>query len=217
MNVIMSKIHLDILDNIRQDIFNKLKAFAHEGYLAGGTALAFQLHHRISEDFDIFINRHINNNLRLKVKEVFGEVKFYINSTDQISFTTRNNTKVTLLWYYFKPLQPLVLTDSLPLASIDDIVSDKAHTIGRRTVWRDYVDIFYVLKNGYIDLNEIIRLANTKFKGEFVSTQFLEQLRYFDDVKTVPIEFIDRKYSEDEIKSYLQQSVENYLKKILLK
>ena len=77
MNVIMSKIHLDILDNIRQDIFNKLKAFAHEGYLAGGTALAFQLHHRISEDFDIFINRHINNNLRLKVKEVFGEVKFY--------------------------------------------------------------------------------------------------------------------------------------------
>jgi len=39
----MSKIYLEILDNERLTIFNKLKAFENEGYLAGGTALAFQL------------------------------------------------------------------------------------------------------------------------------------------------------------------------------
>jgi len=94
----------------------------------------------------------------------------------------------------------------LSLASIEDIATDKAQTIGRRAVWRDY-----------IDLDKIIQIANKKFVGEFVSTQFLEQLRYFDDVKTVPIEYVEKKYADDEIKSYLQQTVEDYLKKILLK
>ncbi|PIQ71830.1 hypothetical protein COW57_04675 [Candidatus Roizmanbacteria bacterium CG17_big_fil_post_rev_8_21_14_2_50_39_7] len=217
MKNIMSKIYLEILDNERLTIFNKLKAFENEGYLAGGTALAFQLNHRISEDFDVFINWEIDNKLRLKVKEIFGDVTFYVNSTDQISFITQNNIKVTFLWYYFKPLNPTIPTASLSLASIEDIATDKAQTIGRRAVWRDYIDMFYLLKNGYVDLDKIIQMANKKFRGEFVSTQFLEQLRYFDDVKTVPIEYVEKKYADDEIKSYLQQTVEDYLKKILLK
>jgi len=199
----MSKIYFELLDNDRLIVFNKLKAFKNEGYLAGGTALTLQLKHRVSEDFDVFINRETDNKLQLKVKKIFGEVIFSVNSTDQISFTTHNGVKVTFLWYYFKPLNSTVLTASLSLASIDDITSDKAQTIRRRAVWRDYVDIFYLLKNKYVDFNKTIKMAHEKFKGEFVSTQFLEQLRYFDDVKTVPIEFVKKKYTDDEIKSYL--------------
>lgn len=211
----MSKIYLEILDNERLAVFDKLKAFQNEGYLAGGTALAFQLNHRISEDFDVFINREIDNKLRLKVKKIFGEVTFYVNSVDQISFIMQNGVRITFLWYYFKTLYPTIPTDSLSLASADDIALDKAITIGRRAVWRDYVDVFYLLKNKYIDLEKIIKLSGEKFKGEFVSTQFLEQLRYFDDVKIVPIEFVEKKYTDGEIKSYLQQKVEDYLKKLL--
>ncbi len=211
----MSKIHIEILDNDRLIVFNKLKAFQNDGYLAGGTALALQLNHRISEDFDVFINREIDNKLRLKVKEIFGDVTFYVNTADQISFITQNSIKVTFLWYYFKTLHLTIPTDSLSLSSIDDIALDKAITIGRRAVWRDYVDVFYLIKNKHIDLEKIIKLSGEKFKGEFVSTQFLEQLRYFDDVKIVPIEFVEKKYNEDEIRSYLQQSVEDYLKKTL--
>lgn len=217
MKNIMSKIYLEILNNVRLVVFNKLKAFQNEGYLAGGTALAFQLNHRISEDFDVFVNKEIDNKLRLKVKEIFGEVTFYVNSTDQISFVTQNGVKITFLWYYFKTLHPTIPTASLSLASIDDITLDKAITIGRRAVWRDYIDVFYLLKNKHVDLERIIRLAGEKFKGEFISTQFLEQLRYFDDVKIVPIEFVEKKYSNGEIKSYLQQIVEDYLKKALTK
>ena len=196
-------------------VFDKLKAFQNEGYLAGGTALALQLNHRISEDFDVFVGREIGNKLRLKVKEIFGNVTFYVNTSDQISFITQNNVKVTFLWYYFKTLNLTIPTNSLSLASTDDIALDKAITIGKRAVWRDYVDVFYLLKNGYVDLEKIIKMAGKKFGGEFVSTQFLEQLRYFDDLKIVPIKFIEKKYTGDEIKSYLQQSVEDYLKKTL--
>jgi len=211
----MSKIYLEIVDSDRLVVFNKLKAFESEGYLAGGTALAFQLNHRISEDFDVFIDREVDNKLKLKVKEIFGEVAFYVNTGDQISFVEQHGIKITFLWYYFKLLNPSLSTTSLSLASVDDIALDKAITIGRRAVWRDYVDVFYLLKNNHINLERIIKMAPKKFGGEFVSTQFLEQLRYFDDVKTVPIEYVNIKYADNEIKTYLQQAVEDYLKKIL--
>lgn len=215
MKDIMLKIHLELLDKQRISIFNKLSAFKKEAYLAGGTALALQLNHRNSHDFDIFVDHEVDNTLRLKVRKVFGSVSYYIDTTDQISFTTKEKIQITFVWYYFNTLNPKIITGLLPLASISDIAADKAHTIGRRAVWRDYVDIFYLLKNRCFNLQKIIDLAQKKFKGEFVPAQFLEQLRYFDDVQTVPIEFIGKKYSEGEIKSFLEQSVEAYLKIIL--
>lgn len=211
----MSEIHLELLDKPRLAVFKQLTSFKKEGYLAGGTALALQINHRISEDFDIFIEEEVGNKLRLKVEKIFGTVKYYVNSSDQISFTTKEGVKITFVWYYFKTLEPLIPTSSLRLSSVDDIAADKAHTVGRRAVWRDYVDIFYILKNNYMDLQTIIDLAKKKFKGEFVPTQFLEQLRYFEDVHIVPIGFRKKKYSPDEIKSFLEQSVEAYLKTIL--
>jgi hypothetical protein len=46
---------LEILDKKRKDIFAKLyKILGNDYYLAGGTALALQIGHRESLDFDVF-------------------------------------------------------------------------------------------------------------------------------------------------------------------
>ena len=50
----ISHLHLDILDNTRQQIFEKLPVHTKNYYLSGGTGLALQLGHRISHDFDFF-------------------------------------------------------------------------------------------------------------------------------------------------------------------
>ena len=209
----MSKIHLELLDKKRQKIFFSLSYFKNDSYLAGGTALALQINHRKSEDFDIFINKPIDNNFRLKIKKVFGNVVFSLDTGDQINFNTSDGIKITFLWYYFPSIHPLINTQGLPLASIEDIMADKAITIGRRAVWRDYVDTFYLLKEKFFTLDSIIILAKKKFKGEFVETQFLEQLSYFGDLKIVPIDFVNKPYSSEEIKLYLEKEVSSYVKK----
>lgn len=213
MNDIMSKIHLELLGKERQRAFGQLADFRTIGYLAGGTALALQINHRKSEDFDIFVRHAIDNNLRIKIKKTFGGVDFYINSTDQISFKNRDGINITFLWYYFPPLLPLIRTKSLSLASISDIVADKAQTIGRRAVWRDYVDLFFLLKEKKLTLDKIIYFAKKKFSGEFVEVQFLEQLSFFDDLKETPIDFISNPYTSGEIKSFLVTEVKFYTKK----
>lgn len=214
MSDTMSKIHLELLDKKRQKVFKTLSTFKNDGYLAGGTGLALQINHRRSKDFDIFIDRSVDNKLKLKVERIFGKVSFSVNTSDQISFKTPEGINITFLWYYFKPISDFVKTNSLSLASADDIVADKAETIGRRAVWRDYVDIFLLLKSKNYTLKRIIDLGKKKFKGEFVEMQFLEQLRYFDDLQIVPIDFTKKKYSDEEIKNYLQSQVKDYLRGI---
>lgn len=208
----MSKIHLELLDKKRQKVFNDLLSFRDVAFLSGGTALALQINHRNSEDFDVFVSKPIDNNLRMKINKVFGDVVFYLNTSDQINFNSLDGIKVTFLWYYFKSIGKLVGTESISLSSVDDIIADKAMTVGRRAVWRDYVDLFFLMKEKSISLEKIIALAKRKFKGEFVETQFLEQLCYFADLKISHIEFINKTYSNDEIKSYLENAVREYLR-----
>lgn len=213
----MSKIHLGILDKERQDVFQLISKFRADGYLAGGTALSLQIKHRKSFDFDIFVPKQITTSLKSKIREVFKEPIYYIDSKDQISFRTANNINVTFLWYYFDPLFPLIQTDSLPLASVKDIAADKAHTLGRRAVWRDYVDIFFLLKNQIITINDIGILAEKKFGGEFSKALFLQQLTYFKDIEETGVEFIDKSYSFKEIKQYLETKVDEHIKEIIKK
>ncbi|OGG11822.1 hypothetical protein A2Z00_03795 [Candidatus Gottesmanbacteria bacterium RBG_13_45_10] len=211
----MSKIYLELLDKNRQTLFQKLSAFVGYGYLAGGTALALQINHRKSVDFDVFVEKPIKNALHLAIKKVFGPQNYEVNTEDQLTFSPQTGSEVTFLWYYWKPILPLVATPSLSLASTQDIAADKAHTLGRRALWRDYVDLFVLMKNQGISIQSIVISAKKKFQGDFVETQFLEQLSYFNDVTIVPVEFVNISYTPEEIKSFLVQQVESYLKTVL--
>jgi len=210
----MSKIHLEIFDKQRTETFKKLKVFGETCYLAGGTALALQIGHRHSFDFDLFIPNQINNSLLKKVREIFGKVRFSINTVDQITFVTKENISVTFLAYWFPLLKEKITTTSVPMASLFDIIADKAQTIGRRAVWRDYADIFYILNKNIASIQEIITLAHKKFGGEFVPEQFLEQLVYYDDVEIVDIDWIEQKYSPNEIKTFFKKKVQDYVETI---
>lgn len=210
----MSSIHLEILGESQREIFQKLKAFTRFGYLAGGTALALQINHRKSFDFDIFVEKPVSNALRLCIADVFGKQTFSVHSEDQLSFSPAEGCEITFLWYYWKPIVPLVSTDSLSLASIEDIAADKAHTLGRRALWRDYVDLCVLMKEHGMSIPSIIDVAQKKFQGEFVGMQFLEQLSYFDDVTIAPIEYIQKSYTSQEIQSYLINQVDRYAKTI---
>lgn len=124
-------------------------------------------------------------------------------------------TSKNILIYPYRPLFKTVPAISLPLFSVKDIALDKVFTIGRRALWRDYVDLFYLLKNNYVNFAEIIRLAERKFNLEFNLRLFLEQFIYFKDleIQTTKISFIKERYSPQEIKKFFREQVEDFKKK----
>jgi len=208
----MSKIHLEILDEPRRLVFKRLKAFSNLGYLAGGTTLALQISHRLSLDFDFFVSQPLKRTLIKKCREVFGEdIQVIKQTADQLTFYTTSNIKLDFVYYWYPLLGPLVKTPSVNLASITDIAADKAATIGRRATWRDYVDIFFLLKWELFSLKKIIDLSQKKFGGEFSELLFLEQLVYFKDLEMTKIKFLKEKHSESKIKRYLEGKVKEFL------
>jgi hypothetical protein len=208
----MSKIYLEILDKERKLILEKLKNFSSVGYLAGGTALSLQISHRLSLDFDFFVEKPLKRTLIKKCQEVFGQdIQVIYQTADQLTFLTPTNIKIDFVYYWYPLISPLIKTPFVNLASISDIAADKAETVGRRATWRDYVDIFFILKWGLFSLKEIVALAKKKFGGEFNELLFLEQLVFFKDLEMTEIKFFKEKYSESKIKRYLEKKVEEFL------
>ncbi|MBU3922718.1 hypothetical protein KJ684_00575 [Patescibacteria group bacterium] len=211
----MLSIHLELLDEKRKNVFLKLKSFEGRGYLVGDTALSLQIGHRHSFDFDIFLNREILRKDHALLRKYFKIKRTDLNTSEQLDVITKDDIKITLCHYLYNPIFSLVKTDSLSLVSVKDIAADKAFTIGKRGVWRDYVDMFFLLKK--LSIGDIIKFAEKKFKKEFNSKLFLEQLTYFKDLRRFDISFIKEKYSEDEVKKYLIKQVKNYQNKVIKK
>ena len=71
----------DILDKKRLDMLPLLKVFKKDFYLAGGTALALQINHRFSSDFDFFTQTEFNAAiLPQRIKKIIPD--FELDRTD---------------------------------------------------------------------------------------------------------------------------------------
>lgn len=209
----MSKLFIDILDKDRLKVFGQLKDFKSGRYLVGGTALALQLGHRKSEDFDIFSNFQIQRNDKEEAIKVFGEkVRFTVDNPKQLTFLTSESVKVTFAYTPNRPLHKLISDRLLPLPmlSVNDIASDKAFTIGRRAAYRDYVDLYFILESG-ASLGKIIHETAKRYGAMFEEKLFLEQMEYMEDLINREINFVVRPRTFEEIQEFLHRQVRSYL------
>lgn len=210
----MLPLFLDRLNSERQTAFKKLAAFAPPFVLAGGTAIMLQIGHRKSFDFDCFCETEaLPANLLQKIRRVIGSsVTVRRKTTELITVVTPEQVEITFVCYPYKPLQKPVKTPGIPLFHLDDLAANKAYTLGRRPAWRDYVDLFFFMKQKIYSIEKVIELAEKKFGGEFNSRLFCQQLTYFDDVTIVETEFLKQSYAVAKIQSFLGNQVKTYLK-----
>lgn len=203
----MPKLFVEIFDTPRKTVFRKLAFFSSLGVLAGGTAIALQLKHRYSYDFDLFTFKPIPKDLILKVQKIFSKkIKKIVDSCEELSIITPEAVKVSFVHFPFPPLHQPFRYQGVRVFKLRDLASNKAYVIGRRGEYRDYVDLFFLLKKG-LKLETIIQGTKKKFGGAFSERLFLEQLVYFKDLKDFQIDFIEEKYSPEQVLNFLQSKV----------
>lgn len=206
-----NQIHFEILDQERIKILPLLASFKQDFYLAGGTALALHLGHRDSIDFDFFTTEPFDTSkLQEKIETVFDGHKINIFQLEKntLSCTIDGNIKLSFFTFKNKLLKDLVETDFLNLASLEDILCMKLWSICTRSVNKDYIDIYYLLK--IIPLKDALEMCEEKMPTMYVSI-FLKSLVYFDemifdDVKMLPGFEVDF----EKVKKFLIQEVKNY-------
>ena len=213
----MSKLYTEFLDDNRLNIWKRLFAYKDIGILAGGTALAMQINHRISYDFDIFCKKRVPKTLLENFVMDFStySVKPMVDNFDELTIEV-SDIKVTFLYYPFSKIHSEIVVPTgfgLNVHHINDISADKAYAIGRRGAWRDYFDIYSILKHGGMSLDNIVSLAEKKYKNVFSSKIFLSQLVYFDDINDLSIDFGSNQIvvANETVKAYLKTEVDLYL------
>jgi hypothetical protein len=204
----MSKLHFDILSEEQKKTFESLKTFSRHGVLAGGTALALQLFHRKSYDFDIFCKNPISKPFLLKVKNHFKKLQMIMDTADELSIVSPLGVKISFIHYPFRPLYRIIPTQSFGLQSWKDIALDKAYTIGRRGEWRDYIDLCFCIKAGF-SLKGIMNGCKKKFRVLFSEKLFLSQLCYFGDIKDFSIDFVNKEVTPLELQNFFEREVKS--------
>ncbi|MDO8513840.1 MAG: nucleotidyl transferase AbiEii/AbiGii toxin family protein [bacterium] len=215
----ISKIHLEILSKQQQEVLLKLQPVLKDFVLGGGTALALQIKHRQSFDFDFFTLKPIDKNLLEKISQLgFSSTAPIFDSVDELTLIIDNEIKITFLSYPFSKIFNLVFLDqNIQTFSLSGLAAQKAYTIGRGGVWRDYYDIFTLLRHKFFTLKEIIGLTQKNYGDIFNPKLFLSQLVYFEDIQDYSIEPINNSLNpiaSNEVKAFLEEEVEKYLESI---
>lgn len=214
MNKNILKIRPDVLDKERRELLDKFCLYAKDYILGGGTALALQLNHRKSYDFDFFTSSQISKNLLEKISNTIPIANVAVDSADELTFFTKNKIKVTFLHYPFGYAFPIgTLENGLKIFGIKDIAIKKAYTIGRRGEYRDYFDLYIILKNDYIDLSQLIVSAKKIYGSVFDEKIFLTQLIYLEDLRNfdiIPASGLKLPKPE-EVKRFFENLIKNYV------
>lgn len=180
-------------------------------YLVGGTALALYMGHRISVDFDLFSKGALPASLLRKVKKVFAGSKIAITyqTPEQLNLII-NGIKYTFFYFEYPTVDRFIHYKNVPLLSLRELAAMKAFSIGKRLSYKDYVDWYFLLKEKYVRLPDVIRLAKKKFGGDFNDRLFLGQLVSLDDVPTQKIDFLRGEVDREIIKAFLERVARNY-------
>lgn len=201
--------HLEILKQSQQRILPLLSKFPKSFYMAGGTAVALHLGHRYSLDYDLFSGENISPS---KIKHIIKQSNHKIQHVlyedkDQISCIV-DGVKLSFLYFPFPVKTELMLQDIISLPDLLTLAAMKAFALGGRGKWKDYVDLYFILKDRH-SLLEIISRANQIFSSSFSEKLFLQHLAYYDDVSFAEeVEYLTSPVSEQEIQSFLtKQSI----------
>jgi len=198
---------LEVLKLKQKQVFEKLEYFP-KFYLVGGTALALQIGHRISVDFDLFSTKEIPKGLLNKVKRIFKdfEIKTIINNPEQLTVKI-NGVKTDFVEYKFPLKTKLLECQNVKIISILEIAAMKAYTLNYRGTLKDYIDLYFILKGKYATLEDIKKIAEKKYRNEFNFRLFLEQLIYSKDIKEEKIEFLKKRITKMQIQKFFEKEI----------
>jgi hypothetical protein len=195
--------HKEILNPEQLELLPFIRQFKKEFYLVGGTAIALYIGHRRSIDFDLFKLNTIRPKSIIEKISISGYNYLVTRRVTEQLNVNINNVKFTFYQYPFKIDAAHSFEDYLKLPSLLDLAAMKAYALGKRSKWKDYVDIYFLLKN-YFTIEQISERAEQIFDQLFSSKLFRVQLSYFDDIDySEPVEFIVPEVPENVIKEFL--------------
>lgn len=174
--------------------------------LVGGTSLALQIGHRVSVDLDLFAFSDKEVSYVIEEINALGKIRV-VNQTSNILNLFIDDIKVDFVLYKYNFISTPVLTDGLRLASVQDIAAMKLAAITGRGARKDFIDLFFLLKQ--YPLSQLINFYRAKFPD---GSDFLvfKSLTYFEDAEIEPMPKMLIPINWESVKSEIIQAVKKH-------
>jgi predicted nucleotidyltransferase component of viral defense system len=167
-------------------------------YLTGGTVLAvFYLHHRKSEDLDFFneteeVNLEVINRIlgkfkkeikiaKIEQRSIFGIHNFFFH------FPDKDVLKIDFSHYPFPRIAKGTRFKNILIDSDYDIAVNKVHTIAMHPRARDFIDIYFLIREKNYSFKDLLMKAKAKFDWYIDPIQFGSRLLLANQVKDFPV------------------------------
>ncbi len=173
--------HREILDKAQIELLPLVKQFKREFYLVGGTAIALHIGHRRSIDFDLFKAKSLRIN-KIIDKITRNNYSYVVSRRveEQLNLVI-NNVKFTFFEYPYGIAPDCKFENFIKLPDLLQLAAMKAFALGRRSKWKDYVDLYFIMKN-HRGINNIIHQATLIYGDLFSEKLFRAQLCFFEDI-----------------------------------
>ena len=160
-----------------------------EFYLAGGTAVAVHLGHRLSLDLDFFsVRADVDlDAVRESVRHAFAEAST-VAQTDAAVQLLCDGAPIDIVRYPYPPLRSVERTsDGVAVASLLDLATMKLGALSRRGLRRDFWDLAEIVRRGGVPLDETCRAYRERYGvAEADLYHVLRALTWFEDAERDP-------------------------------
>ncbi len=174
-------------------------------YLAGGTALALQMGHRVSYDLDFFTDKKFKAQIFLKK---ISQIQSYRH--ERIDWGTilgkLGDIKFSLFYYDYPLLKKTIHFNDIKIASISDIAAMKIAAVSERGTKRDFIDLYFILQK--FTIPEILDFYNRKYKK--LSSNMIhikKSLVYFTDAEEEKMPKMLKQISWKEVKKFFEKEI----------
>lgn len=180
-----------------------------EGWmLAGGTGLALQLGHRMSDDFDFFRTDDFDTR---KLHDVLRQIGEYETLQEEGHTLTILMEGVKISFFVIKDR---FLFEGVPyrffrIADIRDIALMKLVAISGRGSRKDFIDLYLLLRGG-MALIEYFKLLPKKYgRGRDNAYHILKSLTYFEDAESEPMPCMFEPFDWEECKRFFVRQAQS--------
>ena len=177
------------------DFVSEEKYISERFYFTGGTALTvFYLQHRLSEDIDLFSEQEVHlPSIRIFIRK--AQKKFKIGKIDYRNFLGLHSfelsfpkamLKIDFNYYPFPRIEKGMKYKNIQVDSAYDIAVNKVHTIAMKPRARDFIDIYFLVREKGYRFRDLLMQAKVKFDWHIDAIQLGSRLLEATEVADYP-------------------------------
>jgi predicted nucleotidyltransferase component of viral defense system len=182
-----------------------------QAVMAGGTALALHMGHRMSVDLDFFTASPFRvESLVSAIRKTGQGFRIMAESEDHL-VADIEGVKFSLFRYEYPFIEKPTVFNGIKIAGVLDIAAMKIIAITQRGAKRDFADLYFILQN--IPFHKVAEHMVHRFGKERIDPVVTgKALVYFSDADSDPEpEYIGKKTKWETIRTFFRRHVKQFV------